>query len=209
VRDVALSVPDLTRANLLDSPSACLDTEALYWLVYATDNPVNDLGAVYDAINAAQPALVALGGATATSSGVAVPVKLLRSAPTCVVDSVVDPLRALNIGTDLTLFGLGIGTHIGGGAALTLTFMVPGDLGGISAPGGVAAATAAAGSEVLATASASGELAANSNRAARIISKTRTAAGGVASSVFGDLKFILIAALVVVLLYFFVQLQKA
>ena len=203
-----LSVPDLTRANLLDSPSSCLDTGAVYWLVYATDNPVMDLGAVYDAVNAQQPALLALGGATSTSAGVAVPVKLLASAPTCVVDSVVDPIRELDLGTDLTLFGLGIGPRIGAGAVLRLTFVVPGNLGGMSA-GGAAAATAKAGSEVLATANASGQLAANSSRAANIIAKTKQAAGGAASSVFGDLKFILIAALVVILLYFFVQLRKA
>lgn len=193
-----LSAPDLTRQNLLDSPSAALRPGAVYWLVYATDNAV-DLVAVADSINAATTDLYPIGGSSQTAAGVVVPVKLASAPLTVIVDTLVDPIRELSIGTDLTLFGLGFGPRIGSGAVLHLQFMVPADLQGAAAVG-----VPNQGAEILGAAASTGQL---GTPLARGLATVKRATTTTVSSTFSTLKLVAILLIVAAGLYFLTKLK--
>lgn len=193
-----LTAPDLTRQNLLDSPSAALRPGAVYWLVYATDNAV-DLGDVADAITAATSDLAAIGGGSQTADGVVVPVRIASRPRTVIVDSLMDPIRELDIGTDLTLFGLGFGPRIGGGAVLHLQFLVPADLQGAGAVG-----VTNQGAEVLGAAASTGQL---GTPLARGIASVTRATTSTVSSTFSSLKLVAILLIVAAALYFLTKLK--
>jgi len=197
---VSLTAPDLTRQNLLDSPSAALTPGRTYWLVYATDNPV-DLGAVADAITAATSDLYPIGGSSQTADGVVVPITIASHPTTTIVDLLVDPIKQLSIGTDLTLFGLGWGPSIGSGAVLQLQFMVGADLHGGTPAGGLVDQ----GGEILGAASQSGKL---GSPLARTVASVRTAATSSVTATLSTVKLVVILLAIAAAIYAIAKLTR-